>query len=98
MTKLYWASVGGGKTEPVRVAELDGKQVFYSIGCNDPHDMEGVELIDEIDAMPLSKRSQAAQDAANVRWGKYREAVGRNLSYRRWESPDDVSAAGESND
>lgn len=84
-TKLYWASIGGQQTEPVRVVEENGQQVFYSIGCNDPHDMTGVELIAEIDAMPLSKRSQAAQDAANVRWERYREAVGRNLSYRRWD-------------
>lgn len=83
-SKLYWASVGGQKTEPVRVVELDGKQMFYSIGCTDPHDMEGVELIAEIDAMPLSKRSEAAQDAANIRWDRYRETLGRNLSYRHW--------------
>lgn len=83
-SKLYWASVGGQKTEPVRVADEEGRRVFYSIGCNDPHDMEGVELIAEIDAMPLSKRSQASQDAANIRWERYRDAVGRNLSYRRW--------------
>jgi hypothetical protein len=89
VSKLYWASIGGGKTEPVRVAEENGKRVFYSIGCTDPHDMEGVELIEEIDAMPLSKRSQAAQDAANVRWERQRAAErmasGRNASYRRWD-------------
>lgn len=85
MTKLYWASIGGQKTEPVRVVEENGKKVFYSIGCSDPHDIEGVELIEEIDAMPLSKRSQSAQDAANIRWDRYRASVGRNLSYRRWD-------------
>lgn len=36
ISKLYWASVGGQKTEPIRVAEENGKTVFYSIGCNDP--------------------------------------------------------------
>lgn len=84
-TKLWWASIGGGKTEPIRVTEVDGKQVFYSIGCTDPHDMEGVELIEEVDAMPLSRRSQVAKDAANIRWDRYRESVGRNLSYRRFD-------------
>jgi hypothetical protein len=89
MSKLYWASVGGEKTEPVRVAEENGKQVFYSIGCNDPHEMDGVELLGEINSMPLSKRSQAAQDAANARWNtqreQHRQDHGWNRSYRRWD-------------
>jgi hypothetical protein len=89
MSKLYWASIGGEKTEPVRVVEENGKQVFYSIGCNDPHGMEGVELLGEISGIPLSRRSQAAQDAANERWERQRAAertvMGRNASYRRWD-------------
>lgn len=88
-SKLYWASVGGEKTEPIRVAEENGKQVFYSIGCNDPHDMEGVELLGEIGWMPLSKRSQVAQDAANARWERSREQqrkqAGHDWHYRRWD-------------
>lgn len=67
-SKLYWASIGGQKTEPIRVADENGEKVFYSIGCNDPHPMEGAELLGEISGMPLSKRSQAAQNAANARW------------------------------
>lgn len=91
MTKstLWWASVGGGKTEPIRVVDEDGKKVFYSIGCDDPHDMDGgVELLSEIGLMPLSKRSQAAQEAANTRWERHREQHrqehGWDRSYRRW--------------
>lgn len=88
-SKLYWASIGGEKTEPVRVVEEDGKQVFYAIGCDDPHDMEGVELLGEINGMPLSKRSRAAQEAANTRWERsrtiYKAQHGWDRGYRRWD-------------
>lgn len=89
MSKLYWASIGGQKTEPIRVVDENGNKVFYSIGCNDPHDMDGVELLGEIDWMPLSKRSRSAQEAANTRWERHRERHqeehGWDRSYRRWD-------------
>lgn len=88
-TKLWWASVGGEKTEPIRVVDEGGKKVFYTIGCNDPHDMDGVELLGEILAMPLSKRSRSAQNAANARWEsqqfRHREQHGWDRGYRRWD-------------
>lgn len=59
---LWFASVGGNPTEVVRIS---GGQM-YSIGCADPHPLDGIELIEMItkDDMPLSVKRQAAQDRA----------------------------------
>lgn len=83
--QLYWASVGGSKTEPIRVVTEGERQVFYSIGCGDPHEMEGVELLGKITEAPLSQRSQAASDAARARWDAYYEKQRANLGYRRFD-------------
>jgi hypothetical protein len=83
-TQLWWASVGGNKTEPVRVVKEGGRRIFYSIGCGDPHELDGVELLEKITDMPLSKRSRAASEAANARWSAYYEANRQYLGYRRF--------------
>lgn len=82
---LWWASIGGAKTEPIRVVEENGRKLFYSIGCNDPHEMEGVELIREVGSMPMNKASLAAQAAARARWDTYRGKRGFSLGYRQFE-------------
>lgn len=82
---LWWASVGGNKTEPVRVVTQGERKVFYSIGCGDPHELEGVELLEKITDAPLSRRSLAASEAANARWSAYYEKNRRYLGYRRFD-------------
>ena len=77
---FWYASVGGAKTEIVRIH--DG--LMFSTGCADGHALEGVELIERIDdeefPLPKVKREANAKkweatklrDARNGVWHNYR--------------------------
>jgi len=82
-TKLWWASVGGGECEPVRVT-VD-KAAFYSIGCNDPHPMAGVVLVKEIGSYDIPLNPAQAERLRLQRLKEFERArkIG-NLSYRRF--------------
>jgi hypothetical protein len=94
---FYIAVVGDGdEGEPIRVQ--DGK--WYSIGCEDPHDLSSVLIIRDCDVSVPTKAErdeQARRDAdedvweARVRqesYDRYRELYyrrhGRYPGHRRW--------------
>jgi hypothetical protein len=82
-TKLWWASVGGEPCEPVRVA-ID-RSFFYSIGCNDPHPLDGVVLVKEIEGhhKPFSPAESEARRQERLKEFERARKSG-NLGYRRF--------------
>lgn len=80
---LWFASVGGNPTEVVRVS--NGQ--MYSIGCADPHPLDGIEFIERIakNDMPLSVKRQASQDRAfRAARTRFRNQHGFSQGYRRF--------------
>lgn len=81
-TQLWWASVGGGSCEPIRVRIEGGAPAgFWSIGCTDEHSLDGVELVKQIEPtdLPLNARQAKALEAkwtrshAREAWKGYRK-------------------------
>lgn len=78
-SKLYWASIGGAKSEPIRVLE----NKWYSLGCGDPHELtEAIELIEEITDIPLNKKDTDKQERL---WYKEQRRLANLPGYRKFD-------------
>lgn len=83
-SELWWASIGGSDCEPIRLIR-DRKGLpkeWFSIGCGDPHSLEGVVLIEIIPphTIPLTHAQQKKQERA---WK--REQARMPAAYRRFD-------------
>lgn len=78
---LWFASVGGNPTEVIRISAGQ----MYSIGCADPHALNGVELIEMVDDMPVTAAGMAKKRRAwRARQERHFKKPGRYPSYRRF--------------
>lgn len=77
---LWFASVGGNRAEPVRIH--NGQ--MYTIGCADPHGLEGVELLERIlrENLPMTKEQEERAHKAWVRQVQRERAAGKHVGYR----------------
>jgi hypothetical protein len=79
---FYMAYVGANtKSEPVRVQ--DG--FWYSTGCADPHSLDSLTVVEQLQPDELDTRTDAQKEADYERYRKnYIRWHGREPGHRRW--------------